>query len=294
MKWFQRRIESMSLSSPMAVCAVFALLLSGISLLAPAHAHAQCCVFLNPQTHLVQAGHEIRFYGYGFNADEWVSIWATTPREAVVTGKNVRVKDEGELSFGFKVPEDAESGQWSMTVRGEESNMLVITYFQVLGRDPRVADYQAAASPPVGPPGTEFAFAATGFDDEEDVSYWITAPNAQVYEAFPKGAEANDDGRVDITWFAPRNAPQGTWVITMQGYDSDVARAIPFDVLIPQPAPVAAPAPTPAPAPPDASFCTPRQDTPAIAPAQPAPTAQTVPVPTVVPLETRSGGMSGR
>ncbi len=289
MKLFQHRMVSLSLF----VCVVLALTISGIGLLAPAKAHAQCCVFLNPQTHLVQAGHEIHFYGYGFNPDEWVSTWATTPREAVVTGKNVRVKDEGELSFSFKVPEEAESGQWSMTVRSEESNMLVITYFQVLGRDPSIADYQAAASPPVAPPGTEFAFAATGFDDEEDVSYWITAPDAHVYEAFPKGAESNDDGRVDITWFAPHYAPQGTWVITMQGYDSDVARAIPFDVRIPQSAPVAAPAPTSAPAPSDAPFCPP-QDTPAVAPAPPAPTAQTVPVSTIVPMETRSGGMSGR
>src|SRR5258706_535277 len=54
--------------------------------------------------------------------------------------------------------------------------------------------------------------------------------DGQIHAAYPSGAQANRDGRVDINWTAPRDALTGTWVITIQGLKSNVARGVPFEI----------------------------------------------------------------
>ncbi|MFL5807584.1 MAG: hypothetical protein ACJ8CR_38390, partial [Roseiflexaceae bacterium] len=102
--------------------------------------------------------------------------------------------------------------------------------FDVMGSAPATAEPQAAVAPLAGPPGTTFTFAALGYDEKEKVSYWFTGPDGQIHAAYPSGAQANRDGRVDINWTAPSDALIGTWVITIQGLDSNVARAVPFEI----------------------------------------------------------------
>lgn len=187
---------------------------------------------LRPTQPSVEAGATIRFIGENFELGERIGWWATDPAQGVVGGDDVGAsRNDGSFEIDFDVPDDALGGRWAMTAYGKSSDILVVTTFDVLGREPGPEEFQAKVAPPSGPAGTTFAFAATGFDDEETISYWITEPGGTVFVAFPEGAEADQDGRLDVEWTVPADAPRGAWIMTMQGYDSSVARGVRFEVF---------------------------------------------------------------
>jgi hypothetical protein len=202
-----------------------------LALLAPPSAAEAQAYTLSPEQPSVAAGEWISFRGSGFTRDERVVTWATAPDQAVIGGNYTHAEGGGgAIEFAFKVPDDAIGGRWAMTAYGHDSKTPVVATFEVQGREPTSAAPQAQVAPPSGPPGTNFAFAAFGYEDGEKVSYWLTGPDGQVHDAYPEGAKTNSDGRVDITWPAPADALRGTWVITIQGLESDVARGVPFEI----------------------------------------------------------------
>jgi hypothetical protein len=78
--------------------------------------------------------------------------------------------------------------------------------------------------------GTTLSFRATGFKKREHISWWVTAPNTTIRESGPEAVKADSKGAIAFRWTVPLDAQPGRWVMTMQGYDSGVARAIAFDV----------------------------------------------------------------
>lgn len=186
---------------------------------------------LTPAQPSVAAGQTININGTGFTPGEQVAIWATAPDQTVISGDFELAKGAtGAIDIGFKVPDDALGGRWSLTAYGFISKTPVITTFEVQGRDPATAVPQATVAPAVGAPGSQFDFAALGFKKKETVSYWFTGPDGVIHAAYPAGDSANSDGRVDLSWRAPADAVRGTWVITIQGIKSGVARGIPFEI----------------------------------------------------------------
>jgi hypothetical protein len=186
---------------------------------------------LTPAQPSVAAGQTINFIGTGFTPGEQVAIWATVPDQTVISGDfEFAKRDTGLIDFGFKVPQDALGGRWSLTAYGFISKTPVITTFEVQGRDPATATPQASVAPTSGAPGAQFDFVALGFKTKEKVSYWFTGPDGAIHDAYPEGDSANSDGRVDFSWRAPADAVHGIWVITIQGLKSGVARGVPFEI----------------------------------------------------------------
>jgi hypothetical protein len=186
---------------------------------------------LTPAQPSVAAGKTIFFTGTGFTSGEQVAIWATAPDQSVISGDFEFAKGAaGDIDVGFDVPQDALGGRWSLTAYGFVSKTPVIATFEVQGRDPATATPQALVAPAVGAPGSQFDFAALGFKKKETVSYWFTGPDGAIQAAFPEGDSANSEGRVDLSWRAPADAIRGTWVITIQGLKSGVARGVPFEI----------------------------------------------------------------
>ncbi len=176
------------------------------------------------------AGQTIEFQGTGFEPGEQVSIWATAPDGSVLGGHTVRANLLGEARLTFQLPFNAIGGTWAMTAWGRRTQTPVITYFDVAGRSPEQAPPQGRVSPDAGPAGTTFTFTAIGFHDGEEVSYWITGPGNVIYDAFPRGTRANGLGQVTVSWTPPYGAPAGTFVMTLQGIRSGVARGIAFEL----------------------------------------------------------------
>ena len=213
----------MKIAGPIAVLLALLLALPGAALAA--------AFTLTPAQPSVASGQTIYFTGSGFTPGEQVAIWATAPDQTVIGGDFEFAKGAtGEIDIGFKVPDDALGGRWSLTAYGFISKTPVIATFEVQGRDPATATPQALVAPASGAPGSQFDFAALGFKKKEKVSYWFTGPDGVIHAAYPAGDSANSDGRVDLSWRAPADAVRGIWVITIQGLKSGVARGVPFEI----------------------------------------------------------------
>lgn len=185
---------------------------------------------LTPTQADVLAGQTVDFTGSGFEPNERVAVWITTPEQIVLGGQYTYASKTGDVSFGYGVPREAVSGRWALTAHGDISKTPVIATFSVTGQAPDPARYFIAAAPTSAPAGTTFAFAATGFGKKEKISYWFTGPDNIVHASFSQEIKTNEDGRVDISWASPANAPKGTWVITIQGITSKMARAVTFEI----------------------------------------------------------------
>jgi len=178
----------------------------------------------------VTAGKIIWFVAEGFTPGERIVFWITAPNQAVLSGDSEVVDNKGQADIGFRVPLNAMSGTWAITTYGTRSATPVVASFTVISLPGQGDDPLAAVAPEVGTPGTTFSFAATGFDPRERASYWFTAPDGSIFAAFNRVVISNDVGRVDISWASPTDAPHGTWVLTIQGINSGVARGIPFHI----------------------------------------------------------------
>jgi hypothetical protein len=186
----------------------------------------------------------------------------------VTRGEYAKADGTGSVEIRFRVPQEAMDGVWLVTARGDQSKVPVWASFTVFGRPALSAQPMAHVAPPQGAAGRVFTFAANGMEKSERVSYWITAPNGQVFFANPGGAKANRHGYVEFMWESPTDALLGRWVMTMQGYESERARAIPFVITTGD-----TPSPT--------SQTTPQ---PTVQRAIPTATAQYTPLPTYEPV----------
>lgn len=197
----------------------------------PAVTHAQVRVTtLQAEPLAITAGQTVEFFGTGFNPRERVGFWATAPDGAVLGGRYVRSNGNGEIRFDVSLPADSLGGRWSMTAYGKDSQTPAIARFDVAGLPAQTASLIVAVQPAFGPPGTRFNFAATGFGTPETVSYWFTGPDNNVYDAVSQELRSSYEGRVDISWVAPANAPAGRWVLTIQGIRSSISRGIVFEI----------------------------------------------------------------
>ena len=194
----------------------------------PRTTQAQRDLTLVPSAPTVRAGETIRCVGSGFD-DELVAYWATAPDQSVLGGGRDAAVD-GQVILDFAVPRDAISGRWTLTAYGLESKTPVVATFEVIGQAPDTVVPAASVEPTGAAAGTTLSFRATGFEKREHISWWVTAPDTAIRESGPEAVKADSKGAITFRWTVPADAQPGRWVMTMQGYDSGVARAIAFDV----------------------------------------------------------------
>ncbi len=130
---------------------------------------------------------------------------------------------------------------------GVRLSSWLVTVLLLLGfvAVPSIASAQEAnVEPNVGPSGTEFAFFATGFDENEQVGVWVNNPDGSVSEIIDDDGDvfvifANDEGRAD--WFITFTGPDGFYGMVARGVNSGYEIVIPFqlssgaDAPVPQP-----------------------------------------------------------
>lgn len=90
------------------------------------------------------------------------------------------------------------------------------------GQMPLPEPQYAVADPERGPSGTQFFFAAAGFEPGERIGVYITLPDQSVFGA-PFQVEADDEGFSEIVTFTVPNDPEvptGVWAITFEGTSS--------------------------------------------------------------------------
>jgi hypothetical protein len=206
--------------------AVLALLAGVLGM--PGTTQAQRDLVLTPSALTVRAGQTMTCVGSGFD-DELVAYWATAPDLSVLGGGREAAVD-GKVVLDFAVPRDAISGRWAVTAYGLESKTPVVATFDVIGQAPDTTVPAAGVEPRVAAAGATLSFHATGFRKHEHISWWVTAPDTAIRDAGPEAVKADSKGVIAFRWSLPADAKPGRWVMTMQGYDSGVARAIAFEV----------------------------------------------------------------
>lgn len=156
------------------------------------------------------------FVATGFAANEMVSTWLTGPSQQVVPTDRRKVDHQGGIAFSLRLRRHFEPGRWAITVGGWESGREAIGYFDL---PPFTPDIPLTVSPTNGPASTTFTFAATGFDEGEQVSAWLTAPDGQAMDV--AAVVAGRNGRVAFTWVTTEDTPAGPWMLTAYGQRSD-------------------------------------------------------------------------
>lgn len=182
-------------------------------------------------------GTRFAFMATGFSDDEDIGVWVNTP-----TGEPMVIQPEelfgangdGRADWYWTSPTDAVPGIWQMIARGVDSKLERMISFEIIAGQPippTTDPSESNVDPEVGPPGTRFAFAATGFGDNELIGVWVNTPAGQPMEIKPEALYgANSDGRADWYWTSPADAPIGTWQMVARGVDSDVQRIILFEI----------------------------------------------------------------
>jgi hypothetical protein len=165
------------------------------------------------------------FVATGFAAHEMVSTWLTGPSQQVVATSRHKVDNRGAIGFTLRLKRHLEPGRWAITVGGWESGREAITTFDA---PVRVPDINLAVSPPDGPAGTTFTFAATGFEEGERVSYWLTGPDGRAVDG--DWLKAGRVGRVEFAVSMNADVPRGQWVMTAYGQSSDRLGMVSFIV----------------------------------------------------------------
>lgn len=182
-------------------------------------------------------GTEFAFFATGFEDGEKVGFWLNAPDGTVVaTDEEAFANDDGRADWAWDSPGDAQPGIWEMVAEGADSGTTWAIPFEIQAGlpesgppAPSVPSGNYAVEPAIGAPGTTFDFFATGFDGNEDVGFWLNAPDGSIVDIEQKTG-TNDDGRVDWSWESPDDAARGTWQMVARGVDSNLEQVIPFEI----------------------------------------------------------------
>jgi hypothetical protein len=187
------------------------------------------------------------FVGSGFDVNELVGVYVTDPTQAVYGAPFQAQPDaQGRVGVSFQSVRGFPAGVWAMTMEGVTSRRVAIGYFKILGEAPTptrppsggpppceaAANSQNGEADPVSATdGDIIEFNARGFQPGEDVSYWFTDPEGDVFGT--PNAESdfvNPDGTIGplefpagLLTFLP-----GTWALTFQGAESQHVAIIYF------------------------------------------------------------------
>lgn len=190
------------------------------------------------------------FDAWNFQAGEPVGIWITAPDQSTF-GADFQVNADNQGSIGYagvdlQTTQDFGDGIWSFNAQGVRSGTQAIGYFRIsrsgggtagvgdpnrLGvilHDQLTTVGEAFILPVAAPAGTPFIFLAGGFDDDEDVSSWITNPAGQSTPV-DEALITNDQGIVEVD-FSSAGFGGGIHNAVAQGRSSENLGAAAFKI----------------------------------------------------------------
>jgi len=107
--------------------------------------------------------------------------------------------------------------------------LLVLSAVLALLAPAIAAAQDQIVDPPAGPAGTTFTFHISGFDDDERVGYWLSAPNGTTLAIDDRSTQATD-GLMTHSWTSRPGVPLGTWQFVAQGVNSGVQKVVTFQI----------------------------------------------------------------
>ncbi len=199
-------------------------------------------------------GQTFSFYAEGFQPFESIHYWVTDPNgKPDPNSKQEEASGEGIARWEWESPVDAQPGQWMMSVRGGVTRTEYQITFMI--ERPDYLPPETGVVPSTGSPGTDFRFAATGYNGSEYIAWWLEGPNDTFIDGTIRQVQSNSDGYVTWEWRAPDDIVAGPWRMFAKGIDSLHLQSIDFTIVRDTPPP---PPPdfgvTPASGPPGTTF----------------------------------------
>lgn len=227
-------------------------------------------ISVNPPAALAGTRFEVTLTG--FDTREQVQYWFSDPAGATLAEGEVttRTNELGVAVWVWDSPPYAMPGTWTITAIGTRNRRMVQGSLTITGATAEPPG--ARVSPAEGTSGTTLSFYADGFEREEPVSWWASAPDRSIIEGLVD-QPASRTGVYTWTWTIPADAPLGDWQMIVLGNRSRTEYRVPFRVLADGSAPpaepenpIVVPTPQPTPAPPAAPMPPTATPAPATAP----------------------------
>lgn len=187
-------------------------------------------------------GQLFAFATNGFTPLERVGIWLHAPDGSIsdltadVGGRSEFFADRsGTLQWVVGSTAGTPSGRYVAVAAGVNSGITRVAAFTVQqGAPPAVpvATPNTSVVPVSGPPGTSFAFTATGLLPLEGVGIWIHRPDGQIITVTADGAAVRADQSGTASWSvtASPNLGDGVYAMVAQGITSTQVRVVRFEI----------------------------------------------------------------
>ena len=165
----------------------------------------------------VALGSPVTVSATGFTAGEAVSFWETGPDSTVTPLSSVVADTNGAVSTSVTF---ATAGYWQVTAHGQTSAHEIVSAYNVTGGATTTAPVSSTVAPNVlvqsnTTVGTVVNFSAPGFNANEVVNAWTTAPDNTVARLDTTTAVGNGRASVSTSF-----GTAGRWLITLRGKDS--------------------------------------------------------------------------
>lgn len=182
------------------------------------------------------------FRATGFQQFERVSIWLHSPEGSVsdlsadIGGSAEHFTDgAGNVQWVVGTRANTPDGRYVAVAVGATSAVTRVVAFTVqrgAGQAQPAPTTNISVAPVSGPPGTSFAFTASGFLPGEGVGIWIHRPDGTVstVSADGKGVKANSVGVATWSITAGTAMPDGVYSMVAQGLVSTQVRVVRFEI----------------------------------------------------------------
>ncbi len=183
----------------------------------------------------ISVGTPLEFDFYGFNANEQVGFWLTSPEGIIIGTKQTgNIGPSGSVTLPFSTS-DLWPGMWQFTMQGVSSGHQSIIYFLLLDSSgsapaPKTCsnNLPAAQNGVMNPTclkgSTNFTIDGYGFSNGEEIGFYITAPDQSVADLGPlSDGPLYADGNGNFRIYGRLNGAlldAGVYAITFEGKSS--------------------------------------------------------------------------
>lgn len=162
------------------------------------------------------AGQPFQISGSGFAPNETVNLWETNPQNIVKGLPGIQSDMNGNINFTYK-SHGPIAGKWAVTAHGINSGVEKVATVTLIDFVKGGAAYIQLSRTTAGV-GASIDIHGYNFENSEDYSWWVTAPDGTVYPGTDNfyGHQATLAGNIFFRYVVSISKP-GKWAITVHG-----------------------------------------------------------------------------
>lgn len=176
-------------------------------------------------------GSTFRFSAVGFGAREYVSIWLRTPANEIIDLGEVLSSREGTFDYKLFLGGDKAEGAYHLTAHGNTTNNTAIASFNLARGDMLSAPSSPTLTvyPRTLQQYSTITIEGNNFGGDEDITAWVTMPDARVLPLFESKTES--DGFFVEEIQLPSSLVSGMHHVTVFGKSSGLRAITTIQVL---------------------------------------------------------------